>query len=154
MIYTGKPAKASIYDNRQTRYTVEKIKSITGADIVFNGGLFDMRTYKPNCDVKVNGKVLNKDPWAFWGYGWNNGELPKVVNSNDISNVENFISCLWAIHNGEKQPVNDNDGGMGGTRGRTAFGFKADGTMAVICTSDYNGAMKLSQVQDKLYELG
>lgn len=126
----------------------------TGADIVFNGSLFDMATYKPNCDVKINGVVLNNDPYTYFGYGWNNGELPRVAHTDEMPQLDNYISCLWAIHNGEKQPVNDNSAGIGGVRGRTAFGFKADGSMVIVCTSDANGAMKLSQVRDKLYDGG
>lgn len=125
---------------------------MTGADIVFNGSLFDMSTYKPNCDIKINGVVKNDDQWGYFGYGWKNCELPQVMHSRDMWAVDNYLSCLWVIHNGEKQSVEDNAVGIGGVRGRTAFGFKDDGTMVIICTSDANGAMKLSQVRDRLYD--
>lgn len=154
MIYTCKPSKVSLFDNRATRYTAAQVKAKTGADIVFNGSLFDMTTYQPNCDVKINGVVLNNDPYTYYGYGWKNGELPRVAHTDEMPQLDNYLSCLWAIHNGEKQSVNDNAAGIGGVRGRTAFGFKADNTMVIICTSDSNGAMKLSQTRDKLLALG
>ena len=154
LIYTCKPSKVSLFDNRSTRYTAAQVKAKTGADIVFNGSLFDMTTYQPNCDVKINGVVLNNDPYTYYGYGWKNGELPRVAHTDEMPQLDNFISCLWVIHNGEKQSVNDNAAGIGGVRGRTAFGFKADNTMVIICTSDANGAMKLSQVRDRLYNEG
>ena len=154
MINKYTPLKVELFDNRKTRYTAAQVKAKTGADIVFNGGLFDMSTYQPNCDIKINGSVINDDQWTYWGYGWKNGELPHVAHTNDMPSLDNYLSCLWAIHNGEKQGVNDNSAGIGGVRGRTAFGFTADGEMVILCVSDANGAMKLSQARDKLFDAG
>lgn len=154
MIKTIKPAKVSLFDNSKTRYTAAKVKSVTGADIVFNGSLFDMATYRPNCDVKINGVVLNNDPYTYFGYGWKNGELPHVSHTDEMPQLDNYLSCLWAIHNGEKQSLNDNASGIGGVRGRTAFGFTSSGEMVILCTSDSNGAMKLSQARDALCNQG
>jgi len=154
MIKTYKPLKVSLFDNRKTRYAAAKVKAVTGADIVFNGSLFNWSDYSPCCDIRVGGKTLNDDQWSYYGYGWNDGELPRVMNSNDMFTVDYYISCLWVIHNGEKQTVNDNAAGTGGVRGRTAFGFKADGMMVIIVTSDTNGAMTLSQARDALFNAG
>ena len=154
MILTANPSKVSIYDNRKTRYKATQVKAITGADIVFNGSLFNWSDYSPCCDIRVGGKTLNDDQWGYYGYGWNDNELPKVMHSKDMFAVDNYLSCIWAIHNGEKQTLNDNQSGIGGVRGRTAFGFKGDGTMVIIVTSDSNGAMTLSQTRDTLYDGG
>ena len=151
-VKTIKPLKVSLFDNSTAKLTAKQVKAKTGADIVFNGSLFSMATLVPCCDVKINGVVLNNDPYTYYGYGWKNGELPRVAHTDEMPQLDNYLSCLWAIHNGEKQSVNDNAAGIGGVRGRTAFGFKADGTMVIICTSDTNGAMKLSQVRDRLYD--
>jgi len=75
------------------------------------------------------------------------------MNSNDMLAVDNYLSCLWVIHNGEKQPLNDNAVGMGGSRGRTAFGFKVDGSMVIVCTDD-KSPITLSQTRDKLFAYG
>ena len=154
MTGTYKPLKVGIFDNRKTRYTMAQVKKATGADVVFNGSLFNWSDYSPCCDIRIGGKTLNDDEWGYYGYGWNDNELPKVMHSKDMFAVDNYLSCIWAIHNGEKQTLNDNASGIGGTRGRTAFGFKGDGTMVIVCTSDANGAMKLSQVRDSLYDEG
>ena len=151
MIGTYKVSKVSLYDNRKTRYTAAKVKLATGADIVFNGSLFDMTTYQACCDVKINGVVLNNDPYTYYGYGWRNGELPRVAHTDEMPQLDNYISCLWAIHNGKLQTLNDNAAGVGGVRGRTAFGFKDNGEMVIICTSDASGAMKLTATRDKLF---
>ena len=154
MTGTYKPLKVGIFDNRKTRYTMAQVKKATGADIVFNGSLFNWSDYSPCCDIRVNGQTLNDDEWGYYGYGWNDNELPKVMHSKDMFAVDNYLSCIWAIHNGEKQPLNDNAVGIGGTRGRTAFGFKADGTMVIIVTSDKSSPMSLTQVRDALFNSG
>ena len=154
MDYTCKPLKVGLFDNRKTRYTMAQVKKATGADIVFNGSLFNWSDYSPCCDIRIGGKILNDDEWGYYGYGWNDNELPKVMHSKDMFSVDNYLSCIWAIHNGEKQTLNDKQSGIGGVRGRTAFGFKADGTMVIIVTSDKSGAMSLSQVRDALFNKG
>lgn len=153
MIKTIKPLKVSLFDNRTQRLSMAQIKAKTGADYVMNGSLFNWSDYSPCCDVRVGGKTLSNDQWSYFGYGWNDNELPKVMNSNDMFKVDNYLSCLWAIHNGEKQSLNDNAVGMGGSRGRTAFGFKADGAMIIVCADD-KSPITLSQTRDKLFANG
>ena len=154
MTSTYKPLKVGLFDNRKTRYTMAQVKKATGADVVFNGSLFNWSDYSPCCDILIGGKTLKDDEWGYYGYGWNDNELPKVMHSKDMFSVDNYLSCIWAIHNGEKQTVDDNASGIGGTRGRTAFGFKADGTMVIIVTSDKSSPMSLTQVRDALFNKG
>lgn len=151
---TCNPTRVDVIDNPNLKYTAEQIRTMGGYDIVINALLFDWGTLKSCCDVKINGVVSNDDQYTYFGYGWKNGELPHVAHTNDMPNLDNFISCIWAIHQGTKQPLDNNAVGIGGIRGRTAFGFKADGKMVIICTSDTNGAMSLTQARDKLYDQG
>ena len=154
MTGTYKPLKVGLFDNRKTRYTMAQVKKATGADIVFNGSLFNWSDYSPCCDIRIGGQTLNDDEWGYYGYGWNDNELPKVMHSKDMFAVDNYLSCIWAIHGGEKQTLNDSQSGIGGVRGRTAFGFKADGTMVIIVTSDKSSPMSLTQVRDALFNSG
>ena len=133
--------------------TAKQVKAKTGADIVFNGGIFNIKTLAPYCDIKINGIVKSNDPYGYFGYGWKNGEFPKVMHSKDIGLVDNYISCLWVIHNGEKLDVTF-PADMGGVRGRTAFGFKADGTMVILCTSDSKSPMTIHGARDVLFDNG
>ena len=153
MIYTCKPTKVEIYDNRQTRYTAAKVKAITGADIVFNGGLFDFKTLAPYCALKINGVVKVNESWVRNGFGWNDGELPKLMSVAELPNVDNFIACITAVENGAKVTMSYPPD-MGGRRGRTAFGMKPDGSMVIVCTCDGGPAITMEQTQDKLLAQG
>lgn len=153
MIYTCKPTKVEIYDNRQTRYTAAKVKAITGADIVFNGGVFDFKTLAPYCVLKINGVVKVNESWVRNGIGWNDGETPKLMSVAELPNVNNFIACITAVENGAKVNMSYPPD-MGGRRGRTAFGVKSDGSMVIVCTCDGNPAITMEETQDKLLAQG
>lgn len=153
MTHICKPSKVSLFDNSTLKLTAKQVKAKTGADIVFNGGIFNMSTLAPYCDIKINGIVKANDPYGYFGYGWKNDELPNVMHSNDIGLVDNYISCLWVIHNGEKLDVTF-PADMGGVRGRTAFGFKADGTMVILCTSDSRLPTTIHGARDILFDNG
>ena len=143
----------AIYDNTKDYLTAEQIKEKTGCDAVFNGGLYDMMSRKSDCNIKAEGTWLNRENWDLFGYTWNNGELPKMTLTKD-SDKDNVFSCIPVIQNGEKLGVDDNASGVGKSRGRTAFGFRADGvTCVALCTSD-SEPMTLSEVRDKLFALG
>lgn len=152
MIHPCIPEKIRIYHNTAGKLP-EEIKRETGCTTIFNGVLFNGDNTLC-CDNRIDGKTISNDKYSYWGYAWNKDSLPVMINSLSMYQYENFISCLCAVHQGEKQIVDDNDAGMGGTRGRMAFGFKPNGEMVILGTSDANGAMKLSAARDKLAELG
>lgn len=154
MIKTATATRFELFDNRKTNYTAAQVKQVMGCTEVFNSYLYDIATKQPCCDIRDDGITLNNDQWGYYGYGWNSGELPRVMHSKDMFSVDNYLSCIWAIHEGVKQPLNDNQVGIGGRRGRTAFGFKADRTYVRITTSDAKDPMTLTEVRDKLFELG
>lgn len=153
MTGTYKPLKVGLFDNRKTRYTMAQVKAKTGADIVFNGSLFSTATFNPNCDIKIDGNVLSNDNWTYYGYGWKSGEIPHTAHTNDMPKLDNFFSCVWAIHNGEKIKMLY-PSAMGGTRGRTAWGFTKERDIVILCTSDSSGAMTMEQAQDELFNSG
>ena len=153
MIYTGIPIKIQFYNNTSKK-SIAQVKNELGCDIIFNGSLFDMTTYVPCCDIKIDGKILSNDQYSYWGYGWNNDELPYMISSANINQVDNYISCIWAITKGKKETLNNNASGVGGSRARTAFGFTAEGKIVVLCTADKDGALTLTQTRDKLFENG
>ena len=153
MVYIGKPQSVELFDNRKTRYTAAKVKAVTGTDIVFNGGLFNMKTLEPYCDIKANGVVLCNDQYGYEGMGWNKGNLPHYALTADMPQLDNFFSCVWAVTNGKAvKMIYPPD--MGGVRGRTAWGFTATGEIVIICTSDVDGAMTMEQAQNTLISHG
>lgn len=154
MIYVGKPTKFVFYDNSTKKKTIQQVKSETGCDLIINGSLYDMSTRKACCDIKIDGNVQANDIYTYWAYCWNNGELPTVDTTAKINKYDNVLSCIWAIHRGVKQTLNDNASGVGGKRERSAFGFKKDGSAVFICVQDSNEKMTLNQTRDALFNQG
>lgn len=123
MIYICKPSKISIYVNTEKKTTAQ-IKAETGCTALINGGIFNMNTFKPLCHLKAEGRVLAKDQYSYWGFGWNTADLTMV---QDYTTYKNYICCVCLVHDGkpiEKLTYNPD---MGGYRPRTALGVFEDG---------------------------
>ena len=123
MVYTCKPKKIAIYVNTG-RKTAAQIKDETGCTALINGGLFNMSTFKPVCHLKVDGQVLAKDQWKYWGYGWDDCSFP--VLAEDYTKLDNYICCVCMVRNGKPDTMYY-DPAVGGRRQRTAIGTFADG---------------------------
>ena len=53
------------------RHTAAQVRAMTGADVVINGGLYDMGTMRPNCHLRVKCLDYASDPYNYiYGYGW------------------------------------------------------------------------------------
>lgn len=124
MIYICKPQRVSIYINRNKK-TTSQIKAETGCTALINGGLFEMSTFKPVCHLKADGQVLAKDPWKYWGFGWNTNDLQLV---SDCKAYKNYIACVCLVRDGKAEPISI-PAEMGGNRPRTALGVFEDGRL-------------------------
>lgn len=134
MIANVKAKRIEIFDNRSTKYSMAKIKRRTGCDYIINGGLFNFGSLKPLCHLKVDGKVITKDSYKYWGYAFNTGSNTlKMVN--EYSLYDNYICCVAMIKDGTKLNMNYNKD-LGGKRGRTAIGTKIDGSIVLFCVGD------------------
>ena len=122
MIYVCKPSKVSIYINT-LRKTTAQIKAETGCTALINGGLFEMATFTPVCHLKADGRVLAKEQWKYWGFGWDTNELYMV---SDYADYENYIACVCLVRNGEAEPL-IYPAERGGYKPRTAIGVFEDG---------------------------
>ena len=136
MIYSFYFEKARIYVNRG-RKSLAAIKKETGADVVINGGLYNMATFQPVCHLKVDGKVLAQDQWKYNGFAWNNDEA-KLHLTTDYSKYDNYICCVEVVRGGKSVDMYYSEA-MGGERGRSAVGTLADGRIAVFCSRDASG---------------
>lgn len=154
MVYVGKPTKFVFYDNSTKKKTMQQVKNETGCDLIINGSLYDMATRVACCDIKIDGKVQANDIYTYWAYCWNNGELPKVDTTAKIDKYDNVLSCIWAIHRGVKQTLNNNAAGVGGRRERSAFGFKKDGSAVFLCVQDKKEKLTLEETRDVLFNQG
>ena len=141
MIYVCKPEKVSIYINSEKKTPVQ-IKAETGCTALINGGLFDMSTFQPVCHLKADGKVLAKDQWKYWGFGWDTNELHMV---SDYTAFQNYIACVCLVRDGQTEKLIYNSD-MGGFRPRTALGVFEDGRVWLYADANERTPKQLQQL--------
>lgn len=143
MEYSFDFTKAQIYINSKKKSLTE-IKKETGCDVIVNGGLYNMTTFKPLCHLKAAGKVLAYDQYKYWGYGWNASDsVLRMVNSYD--DLDNYICCTALVKDGKATTLHY-DSAQGGKRGRSAIGTLPDGRTVVICTRDVSSESMTPEV--------
>lgn len=146
MEYSFEIEKARIYVNKCAK-TLAAIQKETGADVLINGGLYDM-DYKdrPNLWLRVDGKTLSTDGDGFWCYGWDASDF-RMIHSKDIETVQNAICCCSLVKD-EKATLLFYDEQQGGIRGRSAIGTLPDGRIIIYCSKDgTSGAMEPERLQ-------
>ena len=96
------PRRMEIYISAG-RHTAAQVRAMTGADVVINGGLYDMGTMRPNCHLRVKGVDYASDPYNYiYGYGWPQGSAAlKPVESRNKATVDNYICCSWMVTGGK-----------------------------------------------------
>jgi len=153
MYYVCKPRRVAIYVNTG-RKSAAQIKKELGCDALLNGGLYDMQKFVPYCWLKVDGITLHSEMWSDWGIAWNNDAI-EMDSSYNIGYYENFISCVTLIQNNRAVKPLLYDSALGGRRGRSAIGLKADGKVLLYCTQDGGkDAMTPEQLQTEMQKLG
>ena len=153
MVRTLKAKRIEIFDNSTTKYTMSKIKKITGCDDIINGGIFTFGTLKPLCHLKIEGKVIASDKYKYWGYAFNSGS--GTLNMvKEYSTYDNYICCVAMIKDGVKLNMSYNSD-MGGKRGRSAIGTKKDGSIVMFCSKDRRStSMTPEALQDYMLKQG
>lgn len=124
MIFTCKPAKIAIYVNSAGK-SIAQVKAETGCTALINGGLFN-GFFKPVCHLKVDGQVLAKDQYKYWGFGWTTGKADLQMVEN-YARLDNYICCVEMVRNGQPTDPMIYDDALGGYRPRTALGVFEDG---------------------------
>lgn len=152
MYYVCKPRKIQIYVNTG-RKTAAQIQKELGCDVLINGGLYDMQRYTPDCWLKADGKLLNTWQWSAYGYGWDKDTLVMDTSAN-IGQYRNFINCVEIVQGGKATTPLIYDPPMGGRRGRTAIGTRANGDVVLWCTADGAYALTPEELQAEMLSLG
>ena len=153
MIRNLKAKRIEIFDNSKTKYSMAKIKKITGCDDIINGGIFIFGTLAPLCHLKIDGIVKVADQYKYWGYAFNSGS-GKLDMVNDYALYDNYICCVAMIKDGQKLKMNYNSD-MGGKRGRSAIGTKKDGSIVLFCSKDgTSSAMTPEKLQEYMLSKG
>ena len=136
IVKISKPRKAEIYISTG-RHSAAQVRKIIGADVVINGGLYDMKTLVPNCHLRVNGMDYATDPYNYvYGYGWTTGkaDLRPIESKNKVI-VDNYICDSWMVTGGKVVDM-IYAAAQGGSRGNTAIGVCADGSIVVNVHQD------------------
>ena len=145
-------SKASIYINTK-RKTLAEIHAETGADVVVNGGLFNMAKNIAYCHLKADGYVYAEDKYSYFGFGWNNNDTTlRLVAEYD--NLDNYICCVAMIKDGKALKMVYGDE-LSGKRGRTVIGTMPDGKIAIFCSKDGSAEATTPEIlQSYLLECG
>ena len=152
MIYTCKPSKIAIYVN-SSRKSISAIKRELGCDAIINGGLYDMSTWTPCGFLRVDGATKHRESWFTIGCGWGEDNKLVMTHSDNMDNFRNYLSCVALIYGGDNALYYDK-ATLGGRRGRSAIGMKADGTLVLYCTQDGLDATTPEQLQTQMLSLG
>lgn len=152
MYYVCKPTKIQIYINTGLK-SIAAIKKELGCDVIINGGLYDLKTYSPDCWLRVDGRTLHSWQWSAWGYGWNTNDLCMDTSVN-INKYRNYIYVAALLRNGEYEPLNTLDPALRGIRGRSAIGTRASGEVVLWCTADGAYALSPEQLREEMRKLG
>lgn len=120
------------------------------ADYIFNGGFYDMTTFKPTGHLKADGKVLGSAAWNCWGYRWDAGPDIRMDVVPD-SGGQNYISGVELISPSGKVSYSKD---VGGKRGRTAIALAGD-SLILYCSGDgTKDAATPESLRDELATLG
>lgn len=153
MYFVCKPSKIQIYLNTGYK-SIAAIKNELGCDAIINGGLYDMRSFLPVGWLKVDGKNIRTEDWFDIGFGWNDKTLV-MDGTNNIWAYKNYIACVALIKHGATIDPLNYDAALGGKRGRTAIGIRADGRVVLYCAQDGTSwALTPEQLREEMWNLG
>lgn len=124
------------------------------ADLIVNGGFYEMGSGRPIGHLKAEGSVLSSENWNCWGFRWDSGPdirmdvVPDSGGANYISGVELLTRDLKA-----GTPLKY-DSSIGGKRGRSALAIAGD-RLILYCSGDgTSDAATPEALRDELAALG
>lgn len=140
--------RIQIYDKkrRNTKASMKQILKETGGDIVMTGPIF-LKSYKPCCHLKINGKVLYKPDYTAWAISW---DSPANFAVRAVpAGFANYMACVKCIIDGRKVDM-DYQPDMAYPCNRLAIGVK-DGRFAYFATESN---LRPEGLQDILFDAG
>lgn len=159
MNYTFKnPKEMGIYVQTSNCKPITTIKEKIDADVICNFQLFTIATKEANFVLKVDGEVIGNDGANYYGYGWNNedGKLT-FTTASQMDKFDNFAGCIYVLKDSKVRPLvagSDYPSALGGKRGRTCIGTKADGSIVIYCWPDGSqGACRMEDLGQKMLDL-
>lgn len=155
IIRVKNPRRAEIFIS-SGRHTAKEVRALTGADVVVNGGLYDMKTMVPNCHLRVKGIDYARDPYNYiYGYGWSSGTARlQPVESRNKATMDYYVCCSWMVTGGKAIDMVYNEA-QGGKRGNTAIGVAADGSIILNVHQDITGQkITPEEMQQEMIDAG
>lgn len=153
------PAEMGIYVQTRNIKPIAAVKETVGADVICNFQLFTIATREANFVLKADGKIIGWDGANYWGFGWNKGDKTFSCDyAKNMAKYENFAGCIPVVRDGKViklQSGVDYPTALGGRRGRTCIGLKADGSIVIYCWADgTSGACTMDEIGQKMLDLG
>ena len=111
--------------------SLASVKARTGADIIINGGTFNMTTGAPESYVTINGKNL-AEGYSGYGYGIS-GNIVDWSWRNALG-LNDFIGAYGLLVTAGEVDINLTENR--GKRQRTALGYTANDELVIYCTTD------------------
>lgn len=138
------------FNTRRLRSTTGNLKKMlqeTGGDCICNAAIF-LRSQKPCCHLKADGKVKCEPNYTAWGISWN---TPEDFRVRTVPNSDaNYMECVHTIIAGKKISPMKYGKDMAYSAPRTAIGTK-NGSFAYYVSQDRRTPEKL---RDLLYSSG
>lgn len=142
--------KIALFDNSTKKYSLSKIKQLTGCTTIINCSLFNMKNLKPVTHLKVDGIVKVSDQYKYWGYAFNtNSKGFDMVT--DYSLYDNYFTCVALVRESEKKELNLSSD-LKGNRGRTAIGRMPNGDLIIYCSNDGNSGIKTPEKLQNIFK--
>lgn len=151
-----KPKQIGVYVQTSSCKSISSVKSRIGADVICNFQMFNISTRKASFVLKVDGKVLGNDGENYYGYAWNNKDTSLTfTTASNMGKYDNFAGCICVVKDGKAIENPSYPAEIGGVRGRTCIGLKADGSIVIYCWKDgTTGACTMEQLGKKMVSLG
>lgn len=150
------PSKIGVYVQTKNCKAIKQVKQEIGASAICNFQMFNLSTLKASFVLKVDGKIWGNDGTNYWGYGWNKNDTKLSFDTaNHISKYDNFAACILVAKDSKAITKPSYPAAIGGVRGRTCIGRKANGDIVIYCWKDgTRGACRLEALGQKMIALG
>lgn len=118
---------------RNTKAGMKQVMKETGGDIIMTPAIF-LRTLKPCCHLKADGKVLCAPNYTAWAIAWTDPQ-DFCVCRVPAAGKENWMECVHAIIDGKKISPMNYGADMKYKTNRLLIGTK-DGRFAYLATQN------------------
>lgn len=145
--------KIEIYQNT-SKLTLKQIVTKKNPDYAITGTFYNT-SWKPTCQVKIDGKVIVDDGYGYYGFRWNTpSDFAMSKVPAESKGFKNHIANCYLIVNGDKIPKPNYNADVKGTRGRAAIGIKGNQLVLYASKDGTSDAKTPEALRDYLFNKG